>query len=54
MACNAQHRLAELGGNLEMCQSETRHSVSNTSCSAKVNDSSMRWRVVRVLGRGME
>ena len=29
MACNAQHRLAELGGNLIMCQLEIRHSISN-------------------------
>ena len=28
MACNAQHRLAELGGNLTMCQLKTRHLVS--------------------------
>ena len=31
MACNAQHRLAELGGNLAMYQLETKHSVSNTN-----------------------
>ena len=30
MACNAQHRLAELGGNLEMCYLEARQSISNT------------------------
>ena len=29
MAYNAQHRLAELGGNLTVCQLETRHSISN-------------------------
>ena len=29
MACNAQHRLAQLGVNLAMCQLDTRHLVSN-------------------------
>ena len=29
MACNAQHNLAKLGGNLAMCQLETRHSIFN-------------------------
>ena len=30
MACNAQHRLAELGCNLAMCNLDARQSVSNT------------------------
>ena len=29
MACSAQHRLVELGGNLAMCNLEARQSVSN-------------------------
>ena len=30
MACSAQHRLAELGGNLAICHLEVSQSVSNT------------------------
>jgi hypothetical protein len=30
MACSAQHRLAELGGNLAICHLKARQSVSNT------------------------
>ena len=60
LACIAQHLLAELGGNLAMCQWEEGQSVSNTDvvcatpCSTEFKDSSMHVLLTLVLGRGIE
>ena len=60
LACIAQHLLAELAGNLAICQWEEEQSVSNTDvvcatlCYAETKHSFMHALLTLVLGRGIE
>ena len=60
LACIAQHILAELGGNLAICQWEERQSVSHTdvvcatSCFGKIRDSCMHALLTLMLGQGIK
>ena len=60
LACIAQHLLAELAGNLAICQWKEKQSVFNTDvvcatpCSTETKDFSMHALLTLVLGRRME